>query len=156
MIVKEGLRPAKKYSSHDTIPVKYYCALTLRSRGSSRSSATSARSLQQGKVLENPNHMRILKRRHSYSLAKCRAKEGCLHCLNMYIRFKLNRHYVVIETNKWTSLSLISTRPCPPPEKKISLCHIHFRLLGWKINVGKFSCRSIFRKSRQKLWCLYN
>jgi hypothetical protein len=59
------LRPAKKYSSHDTIPMKYYCELTLRSRGSSRSSETSARSLQQRKVLENPNHMRILKRRHS-------------------------------------------------------------------------------------------
>jgi hypothetical protein len=40
------LRPAKKYSSHDTIPVKYYCELTLRSRGSSRSSDTSARSLE--------------------------------------------------------------------------------------------------------------
>ncbi len=43
-----------------------------------------------------------------------------------------------------------------PPEKKSSLCHIHFRLLRWQINAGKFSCRSIFKKSRQMLWCSYS
>ncbi len=44
--------------------------------------------------------------------------------------------------------------PHPPHPPHPPVCKwIHFRLLKWQITAWKFSCRSIFKKSRQMLWC---
>ncbi len=40
--------------------------------------------------------------------------------------------------------------------RKTAESELHNSLPGWQIYGGKFSCRSIFKKRRQMLWCLYS
>jgi hypothetical protein len=57
----------------------------------------------------------------------------------------LQKFYVTHRIYEILSKSLVPI--AHSPEKKSTLCHIHFRLLGWQINARKFPAGQLLRKA---------